>query len=89
VLWISPADAAARGVGEGASIRMFNERGEMRARARVTDRVPASTVWMRDGWDGLNRLTSGEACLPDHAVDVFGFSAGQAAFDAAVEIAPA
>jgi hypothetical protein len=44
---------------------------------------------MRDGWDGLNRLTSGEACLPDHAVDVFGFSAGQAAFDAAVEVAPA
>lgn len=89
VLWISSADAAARGVGEGASIRVFNERGEMQARARVTDRVPASTVWMRDGWDGLNRLTSGEACLPDHAVDVFGFSAGQAAFDAAVEVAPA
>jgi anaerobic selenocysteine-containing dehydrogenase len=89
VLWISPADAAARGVGEGAPIRVFNERGEMQARARVTDRVPASTVWMRDGWDGLNRLTAGEACLPDHAVDVFGFSAGQAAFDAAVEVAPA
>ena len=41
VLWISPADAAARGVADGAAIRMFNERGEMRARARVTDRVPA------------------------------------------------
>ena len=89
VLWISPADATARGVGEGARIRVFNQRGEMAARARVTDRVPAHTVWMRDGWDGLNRLTSGEACLPDGAVDVFGFSAGQAAFDAAVEVAPA
>ncbi len=89
VLWISPADATARGVGEGARIRVFNQRGEMQARARVTDRVPARTVWMRDGWDGLNRLTSGEACLPDGAVDVFGFSAGQAAFDAAVEVAPA
>jgi anaerobic selenocysteine-containing dehydrogenase len=89
VLWISPADATARGVGEGARIRVFNQRGEMAARARVTDRVPTHTVWMRDGWDGLNRLTSGEACLPDGAVDVFGFSAGQAAFDAAVEVAPA
>ena len=89
VLWISPADASARGVGEGARIRVFNQRGEMAARARVTDRVPAQTVWMRDGWDGLNRLTAGEACLPDGAVDVFGFSAGQAAFDAAVEVAPA
>ena len=59
------------------------------APARVTDRVPARTVWMRDGWDGLNRLTSGEACIPDAAVDLFGFSAGQAAFDATVEVAPA
>jgi anaerobic selenocysteine-containing dehydrogenase len=88
-LWISPADAAARGVADGAAIRVFNERGELRARARVTDRIPARTVWMRDGWDGLNRLTSGAACIPDEAVDVFGFSAGQAAFDAAVEVAPA
>lgn len=89
VLWISPADAAARAVADGAGIRVFNERGELRARAHVTDRVPARTVWMRDGWDGLNRLTSGEACIPDAAVDLFGFSAGQAAFDAAVEVAPA
>jgi anaerobic selenocysteine-containing dehydrogenase len=88
VLWLSPADAAARAVADGAAVRVFNERGEMRARARVTDRVPAQTVWMRDGWDGLNRLTSGAACIPDAAVDVFGFSAGQAAFDAAVEVAP-
>jgi hypothetical protein len=35
------------------------------------------------------RLTSGEACIPDRAVDAFGFSAGQAAFDAAVEVASA
>ena len=88
VLWISPADAAARGVADGAAVRVFNERGEMRARARVTDRMLTKTVWMRDGWEGLNRLTSGEACLPDAAVDVFGFSAGQATFDAAVEVAP-
>ena len=87
-LWISPADAAARGVADGADIRVYNERGELRARALVTDRVPARTVWMRDGWDGLNRLTAGESCIPDAAVDVFGFSAGQAAFDAAVEVAP-
>lgn len=88
-LWISPGDAAAREVGDGAPIRIFNERGEFQARARVTSRVPPRTVWMRDGWEGLNRLTSGAPCLPDAAVDVFGFSAGQAAFEAAVEVTPA
>jgi anaerobic selenocysteine-containing dehydrogenase len=89
MLWLSVPDAAARGIAEGAAIRIFNARGEMRCRAHVTDRVPAGTVWMRDGWAGLNELTSGAAVLPDAAVEAFGFSGGQAAFDAAVEVAPA
>jgi anaerobic selenocysteine-containing dehydrogenase len=87
VLWIAPADAGARGVADGAWIRIWNDRGEFEARARVTERVPPGTVWMRDGWTGLNRLTSGGPSLPDEAVDLFGFSAGQAAFDATVEVA--
>ena len=89
VVWIAPADAAARGIADGAAVRLENERGELRARAHVTSRIPAGTVWMRDGWDGLNRLTSGRAVIPDEAVDLFAFSAGQAAFDASVEIRPA
>jgi anaerobic selenocysteine-containing dehydrogenase len=88
-LWISPGDARARGLADQAPIRIFNERGEFHARALVTPRVPPGTVWMRDGWTGLNRLTAGEAALPDRAVDVFGFSGGQATFDACVEVAPA
>jgi hypothetical protein len=41
---------------------------------------------MRDGWAGLNAVTSGDAVIPDAAVDLFPFAAGQAAFDAAVEV---
>jgi len=48
--------------------------------------VPAGTVWMRDGWAGLNELTSGAPAIPDAAVDTFGFSAGQAAYEARVEV---
>ncbi len=88
-LWISPDDAAERGVKDGDAIRVYNQRGEMQARARVTDDVPPGTVWMRDGWLGLNTLTDGAAVIPDEAVDIFGFSGGQASFDAAVEVAPA
>ena len=86
-LWISPADAAIRNVADGAPIRIFNERGDLLARARVTDRIPSGTVWMRDGWPNLNRLTSGAPVLPDVAVDLFAFAAGQASFDAKVEVA--
>jgi anaerobic selenocysteine-containing dehydrogenase len=87
-LWISPADAARRRLGDGDGIRVFNGGGEMLARALVTDRVPPGTVWMRDGWAGLNTLTCGAAVLPDEAVDVFDFSAGQASFEAWVEVEP-
>jgi hypothetical protein len=44
---------------------------------------------MRDGWSGVNAVTSGAAAIPDAAVDLFPFAAGQATFDAAVEVAPA
>ena len=88
LLWMSPRDATARGIDDRAPIRMWNERGEMRARAHVTERIPAGTVWMRDGWEGLNTLTSSAPVLPDAAVDIFGFSAGQATFDASVDVAP-
>ena len=42
---------------------------------------------MRDGWEGLNRLTSGQPSIPDEAVDLFPFSSGQASFDARVDVA--
>jgi len=88
-LWISPADAARRALHDGDLVRLFNQRGEMEARAVVTDRVPPGTVWMRDGWAGLNALTSGAPVLPDDAVDLFAFSAGQAEFQADVDVRPA
>jgi anaerobic selenocysteine-containing dehydrogenase len=88
-LWVAPSDAETRGITDGTSIRLWNERGEMQARARVTVAIPPGTVWMRDGWAGLNTLTSGDAVLPDAAVDALAFSAGQASFDARVEVSAA
>ena len=88
-VWISAADAAARGLADGAAIRVWNARGELAARAHVTDRIPAGTLWLRDGWPGLNALTEGAPVLPDAAADRYAFSAGQSTFDARVEVAAA
>lgn len=88
-VWISSADAAARGLSEGSSIRVHNTRGELAARAHVTDRIPAGTLWLRDGWPGLNSLTDSAPVLPDAAVDRFAFSAGQSTFNARVEVSAA
>src|SRR3989440_2429977 len=85
-LWISPPDAAERALSDGDEIRVFNERGEMRARALVTDRILAGTVWIHDGGTALNTLTSGAPVLPDAAVDLFTFSSGQAEFEARVAV---
>jgi anaerobic selenocysteine-containing dehydrogenase len=86
-LWINPADAAARRIGDGDAIRILNDRGTMRARAQVTDRVPPGVVWMRDGWAGINDLTSGARSLPAAAARAF--PGGQAAYEARVEVSAA
>jgi anaerobic selenocysteine-containing dehydrogenase len=85
VLWISSADALSRSIDDGAIVRLYNEGGEMRARARVTERMPAGTVWMRDGWLGINRLTSSARTVPDAAVAAFPQS-GAARYDSFVEV---
>ena len=86
-LWINPADAAARSLADGDPIRIFNDRGEMQAQAQVTGAVPAGVVWMRDGWLGINDLTSGARSVPDAAAEIF--PAGAAAWEARVEVSSA
>jgi anaerobic selenocysteine-containing dehydrogenase len=65
---IHPDDASARGIAEGSYVRVFNERGSLELRARVTDRarrgvVVALSVWWkrltRDG-KNANELTRGD-----------------------------
>ncbi|MBO0702997.1 MAG: molybdopterin-dependent oxidoreductase, partial [Candidatus Dormibacteraeota bacterium] len=85
-LWIAPTDAGARGIADGERVRLHNARGEMVAVASVTDRVPAGTVWMRDGWLGINDLTDPGRTVPDAAVHAFS-PAGSARFDARIEVA--
>ncbi|MEI7444665.1 MAG: molybdopterin-dependent oxidoreductase [Burkholderiales bacterium] len=88
-VWISTEDAASRGLADGDAITVFNARGRFDARAHVTARIPSGTLWLRDGWPGLNALTDGGSVLPDAAVDRFAFSAGQSTFDARVEVTAA
>jgi anaerobic selenocysteine-containing dehydrogenase len=65
-LEIHPADAAARGIADGGTVRVFNDRGELHLRAEVTERarrgvVVALSIWWkklaRDGRNA-NELTS-------------------------------
>jgi anaerobic selenocysteine-containing dehydrogenase len=85
-LWIAPDDAKERGIFDGDPIEVSNARGVFAARAKVTPRMPAGAVWIRDGWPGLNVLSDGASVLPYAALSTFPFSVGQADFGARVDI---
>jgi anaerobic selenocysteine-containing dehydrogenase len=89
-LWIHPAHADPRGNTAGRRVELINGRGRFEAVARVTEDILPGVVWARDGWPGLNTLTSGEACLTPEASEGLDprIPGGQSAYDAHVEVRP-
>jgi anaerobic selenocysteine-containing dehydrogenase len=65
-LEIHPQDAAARGISDGTRVRVFNDRGSLELKARVTEKarpgvvVALSVCWKKLARDGknANELTS-------------------------------
>jgi anaerobic selenocysteine-containing dehydrogenase len=86
-LWalIHPADAASRGIADGARVRVFNELGDVLCDARVRDTIRPGVVCIPKGaWrkSSGNGMTATALC-PAHVGDV----AGGACFnDARVEV---
>jgi anaerobic selenocysteine-containing dehydrogenase len=86
-LWIHPQDAQKRNVANGTPILIANKRGQFEANAYVTDDILPGTVWMRDGWVGINCVTSGAPIVSLAANDIVpGIPGGQAAYDAWVDV---
>jgi anaerobic selenocysteine-containing dehydrogenase len=71
-LLISPADASARGIADGELVRIFNDRGEHRAQAKVSDRarpgvvVAFSIYWHKQSPGGHNCNAVTSQALTDH-----------------------
>ena len=86
ILWLSPEDAASRNLNDGDTISIYNDRGNFVAKAHVSNKILEGTVWMRDGWVGLNSVTSGKDVLPNEALNLFPFTVGQANFGAQVDV---
>lgn len=88
LLEMHPADAAARGLGDGAIVRTYNDRGEYRCRLRVTERARPGVVvglgvwWRKFGVAGTNANEVTHQRLTD---------IGRAAtfYDCLVEVSPA
>jgi anaerobic selenocysteine-containing dehydrogenase len=86
-VWIHPQDAQSRAIQNGSPVVIANARGRFEARACITEDVLQGVVWMRDGWAGVNRVTSGAPVVPLAANDIVpGIPGGQATYDAWVEV---
>ncbi len=86
-LWIHPQDAQKRHLSSGTPILVANKRGHFEASAYVTADILPGVVWMRDGWVGVNRVTSGASIVPLSANDIVpGIPGGQAAYDTWVDV---
>ena len=78
-VFISPADAEARGLATGDPIRVWNTRGEVVAWAHVSESEQPGSVTLYEGWwprqflsgKGVNELTS-SAVNPIHEVHFVG-----------------
>ena len=85
---LNPADAAARGIVDGARVRIFNDRGSFTATARVTDRarpgvaVAPSIWWPKLAPDGRNANAVTSQALTD-------LGAAATFYDCLVEVARA
>ena len=47
---VHPTDASARGIGDGEMVRVFNTRGSMKIRARISDRPRPGIVTLPHGY---------------------------------------
>ncbi len=85
---IHPDDARTRRVATGDMVRVWNERGEVRAMCSVSDRVRPGVAWMPFGGftDAGGTRRSVNLLTPEEPTD---WGGGSGLYDAFVEVAPA
>jgi len=84
-LEMHPQDAAPRGIRDAASVRVFNARGEVRCRARLTETMRPGVVFLPKGlWShNTDNGATATALAPDTLTDLGG---GACFNDARVEV---
>ena len=86
-LLISPIDAASRGITEEARVRIFNNRGEFLAHAKITDAVLSGVAVAQGLW--WNKYVPGKAnANATTSTAITDLGAGATFFDNLIEVEP-
>ena len=84
---ISPIDAASRGITEEARVRIFNNRGEFLAHAKITDAVLSGVAVAQGLW--WNKDVQGKAnANATTSTAITDLGAGATFFDNLIEVEP-
>jgi len=89
VLEMNPADAAPRGIQDGDLVRAFNERGEVKLKARLHQGVGPGVVNICQGWSPAHYVAGTHQALIDNVVNLAQeaiFEPNAALFDTLVEV---
>jgi len=89
VLEINPADATARGVRDGDTVRAFNDRGSMKLKAKVHEGIRPGTTNATQGWWPEHFLEGSHQDLTHGAINPaqeMVFEPNSALYDVLVEI---
>jgi anaerobic selenocysteine-containing dehydrogenase len=84
-LEMHPADAAARGIGDGDAVRIWNDRGELRLTALMNASLPAGVVAGQMDWAKMSSTGGNVNALTSERLTDIG--AGATFYSTLVEVA--
>ena len=88
VLHMHPHDAVTRGIVDGATVLLFNDRGRARLVVEWTTEVPMGVVSLSDGWPELNEVSNDDTSVPSSVTRALGMGGLPAYQETFVEVRP-
>lgn len=76
IVYVNPQLAAKKGIASGDLVRVFNEVGEERLRAKLTDNVPADALLMYEAWFGKKQKFNVNNLVDDTSSDMGKYKTG-------------
>jgi anaerobic selenocysteine-containing dehydrogenase len=75
-LYVNPILAAQKGIGEGDTVRLFNQVGELNIRVKLTNNVPADSLLVYENWFGKNNKFNVNNLVDDTSSDMGKYKTG-------------